>query len=450
MSSVAVKNAETASPGLLSRLHVGILAGVVYVVGSLAVLFKLLPWLWWEKFDLSRTAVNTSLLVLLGIAAAAGLVYLGLRLLGPRPTPGVKAGIFLALLSLLLVILLTRWASMWFEGWVYDSRALGETTGIVLTVAVGVVLLGLVVRFLFLPAGFAAKVVAFEEQGWFSTTSFKRSQGQRVRRGTMVGILALVGCGIYALEAHKTLARSASWSVNIPFTGKETVTALNDAALLYPESDPEGGLPPGADPATVREVRENALKKLEDQGGHLTVDLGTFRERNARLKADYVKLDEPVRYEKGGQPVSYDKGWVISNSQYDEARKELKKDPLSKSPDAGTGTATYATLTLLPDVRYTLPLLMGFLAIWVAWRIVNVPSFGDFLIATEAELNKVSWTTRPRLIQDTIVVLATVLVFTIFLFLVDIAWSGILSSRIIRVIQMPPEGQGGQRPEDKW
>ncbi len=33
-------------------------------------------------------------------------------------------------------------------------------------------------------------------------------------------------------------------------------------------------------------------------------------------------------------------------------------------------------------------------ALWLAWRVVNVPSFADFLIATEAELNKVSWTTR--------------------------------------------------------
>ena len=32
----------------------------------------------------------------------------------------------------------------------------------------------------------------------------------------------------------------------------------------------------------------------------------------------------------------------------------------------------------------------------------------DFLIATEAEMNKVSWTTRKRLVKDTIVVLVTV------------------------------------------
>ena len=45
-------------------------------------------------------------------------------------------------------------------------------------------------------------------------------------------------------------------------------------------------------------------------------------------------------------------------------------------------------------------------------------------IATEAEINKVSWTTRKRLIQDTTVVLVTVFLFTLFLFVVDIRSQG--------------------------
>ena len=51
--------------------------------------------------------------------------------------------------------------------------------------------------------------------------------------------------------------------------------------------------------------------------------------------------------------------------------------------------------------------------LWRAWRgMVNFPAFADFLIATEAEMNKVSWTTRKRLVQDTIVVLTTVVLMT--------------------------------------
>ena len=81
---------------------------------------------------------------------------------------------------------------------------------------------------------------------------------------------------------------------------------------------------------------------------------------------------------------------------------------------------------------------------------VNVPSFADFLIATEAELNKVSWTTRRRLIQDTIVVLVTVVLFTLFLFVVDVAWGQILSLKAIGVLKLPESGQGAQSPEQKW
>jgi preprotein translocase SecE subunit len=75
---------------------------------------------------------------------------------------------------------------------------------------------------------------------------------------------------------------------------------------------------------------------------------------------------------------------------------------------------------------------------WVAWRVVNWPAFADFLIATEAEMNKVSWTTRKRLYQDTIVVLVTVVLFTLFLFVVDILWIKILTNPVIDVLKHDP------------
>jgi preprotein translocase SecE subunit len=84
-------------------------------------------------------------------------------------------------------------------------------------------------------------------------------------------------------------------------------------------------------------------------------------------------------------------------------------------------------VTLLPDVVYTVPLLLIGLSLWVSWRAVNYPVFADFLIATQAEMNKVSWTTRRRLVQDTIVVLVTVVLFTVFLLFVDQIWGWVLT-----------------------
>jgi preprotein translocase SecE subunit len=95
-------------------------------------------------------------------------------------------------------------------------------------------------------------------------------------------------------------------------------------------------------------------------------------------------------------------------------------------------------LPILLNVRYTVPLIVLVGLSWLAWRVVNWPVFADFLIATEAEMNKVSWTTRKRLFQDTIVVLVTVFLLTVFLFVVDVLWIKILSSPPIRVLQIDP------------
>lgn len=92
------------------------------------------------------------------------------------------------------------------------------------------------------------------------------------------------------------------------------------------------------------------------------------------------------------------------------------------------------TIPLIPVADYTLPILVCLLTLWVAWRTVNVPVFGDFLIATEAEMNKVSWSSRKRLIQDTIVVLVCLTLLTLFLFVIDVFWGWLLSLKFIGVL----------------
>jgi preprotein translocase SecE subunit len=93
---------------------------------------------------------------------------------------------------------------------------------------------------------------------------------------------------------------------------------------------------------------------------------------------------------------------------------------------------------VLFHVNWTLPLVLAVGLLWFSWRVVNWPAFADFLIATEAEMNKVSWTTRKRLIQDTAVVLVTVFLMTIFLFVVDLLWIKILSNPVVDVLKIDP------------
>jgi preprotein translocase subunit SecE len=53
---------------------------------------------------------------------------------------------------------------------------------------------------------------------------------------------------------------------------------------------------------------------------------------------------------------------------------------------------------------------------------VNVPGFADFLIAVEAEMNKVSWPTRTELYRSSVVVLVTIFVLAVVLFVFDFFW----------------------------
>ena len=66
-------------------------------------------------------------------------------------------------------------------------------------------------------------------------------------------------------------------------------------------------------------------------------------------------------------------------------------------------------------------ILLAILA-WLIFRVVHYPPFAEFLIATEAEMNKVSWTTKESLYRSTLVVLSTVLLLAVYLFVIDWFW----------------------------
>ena len=75
---------------------------------------------------------------------------------------------------------------------------------------------------------------------------------------------------------------------------------------------------------------------------------------------------------------------------------------------------------------YGWPVGIGVGLAWLTFRLLQFPPFVEFLIATEAEMNKVSWTSRDDLKRATTVVLVTVLFMAVFLFGVDWLWSLLL------------------------
>ncbi|MFO0800604.1 MAG: preprotein translocase subunit SecE [Gemmataceae bacterium] len=107
---------------------------------------------------------------------------------------------------------------------------------------------------------------------------------------------------------------------------------------------------------------------------------------------------------------------------------------------------------LLPDAKITVPLLIAVLTAWVAYRAVNMPAFAEFLIATEAEMNKVSWSSRKRLAADTVVVLVCTIFMALFLLFVDLFWGWLLSSGPVGVLPSRSESgqKGGQVQAARW
>lgn len=63
---------------------------------------------------------------------------------------------------------------------------------------------------------------------------------------------------------------------------------------------------------------------------------------------------------------------------------------------------------------------------WLIFRLMHFPPFAEFLIATEAEMNKVSWISKHDLKRAAQVVLATVVLLSFYLFAIDGLWFAFL------------------------
>jgi preprotein translocase SecE subunit len=551
--AVAVKNRETTSASVFDRLPVAIVAGVVHVLVGLAVLFPGANFVWWEVVgrSLNFTRYDTVWwlpLVGIDVALAAGLIVAGKRFLDAHPIKGLRAGIALGVAGVFLIALLT----VWVGGQLADALFRGPQTilgldarvfGGAMTAAFGIAVLVLTGRY-FLSEKGEKTLAALEEQGWFSGAAYKRAQGLRVRRGTILGALVLAFCGIWVL--HQGLMKQggeAAWQVGVPFTGEVVIgwdnvgdnpvlrdggdfkgqhieglakrqeqrseawrerrqqalatlrqigrlpTDVRDRLRDFAKQDPEvasllAPRPPGAEeaPLSPQEEKQAAdavtVLREPEPGAVLPVDRFLLRDLNKWFQDSYVKITDPGSdpydtiepktgkdFKPGAvvplrdpprpdQVIDYREGDLLLPFERQKQLREEKHDKLVQEKDrrtdpelvvapkedqvtpAGTEPVQYRELVLLPHVAYTLPVILAALALWLAWRCVNVPGFADFLIATEAELNKVSWTTRRRLWQDTVVVLVTVFLLAFFLLVADVLWSKVLTG--IGVLQPPP------------
>ena len=84
--------------------------------------------------------------------------------------------------------------------------------------------------------------------------------------------------------------------------------------------------------------------------------------------------------------------------------------------------------------RYYIPGLILAAGLWLGYRLVNLPTFADFLIAVEAEMNKVSWPSRTELVRSSTVVIILIFGLTLTLFAYDTIWQALLKY-VLKVIQ---------------
>lgn len=88
-------------------------------------------------------------------------------------------------------------------------------------------------------------------------------------------------------------------------------------------------------------------------------------------------------------------------------------------------------LLITPGIPLLVLVLLGAFAWWFSF--VNAKA-SDFMIATEGEMKKVSWSSRREVVGSTKVVILFTLLFSAFLFLMDVvaqqlfSWIGVLKS----------------------
>jgi preprotein translocase SecE subunit len=302
--TVAVKSEPTVRQDMPSLGRAGAsLAGAAYIVLGVIVVYHLLPWFWSEQFAEAIEKQEVSfyqrgLLVVEMLVGAAALFFLWPKIFKPQPgfRAGVAAGVGLSIAGAVLVYVV---------GLIIGSFQPSETVGIVLAMATAGVWLWLMYRW-FHRDRFQERLLEWEEQGWFTAKTYKKGQGLRARRGTVLGIVGIVGCGLWVYTSHKSFFSSPPWVVDVPFNIPHNLVLL----------------------------------------------------------------------------------WLPS---------------------------------------FTLTVVWSAATIWLSYRLVNYPKFADFLIATEAEMSKVTWTSQRHLLRDTVVVLVTVFMMTVFLLAMDFIWSFLLT-----------------------
>jgi preprotein translocase subunit SecE len=83
----------------------------------------------------------------------------------------------------------------------------------------------------------------------------------------------------------------------------------------------------------------------------------------------------------------------------------------------------YTMLYQYQALQIAIPTALVLLGFWASYRLVNYSRFADFLIAVEAEMNKVSWPSWTELTRSSMVVIFVMFALAAILLLLDGFWT---------------------------
>ena len=90
---------------------------------------------------------------------------------------------------------------------------------------------------------------------------------------------------------------------------------------------------------------------------------------------------------------------------------------------SGLGTGNIVTVNAKTWIQYGVPAVIFLILCWCIYKLLNKPKYADFMIATEGEMKKVSWSTRKEIVTSTKVVIVTVIIMAILLAVVDVLFA---------------------------
>jgi preprotein translocase subunit SecE len=77
-------------------------------------------------------------------------------------------------------------------------------------------------------------------------------------------------------------------------------------------------------------------------------------------------------------------------------------------------------------VKFVIPLIVLLVGLWTSFRVVQMPTFAEFLISVENEMGKVSWPARGELFRASMVVMLVIFILAAVLFGFDVMWEFLL------------------------